>query len=583
MTTTRARDESYLRRCRRKKGYIVQRHLILTYCGRDSLKMLIENSDSLLDVSMAIDSLFMLFCTYLLLCMVLGMSIFYSGLIQRRSSFTILLVPLLIVAGIFLDWFIWGYSLCYSLSPNRFIGNFGFAVLRQLHDPDQRIYTTPRGEILSIMHFLFNGLLKVICTVITFPGCAAERGRLVPMFVFIFFWSLIVYNPISYWYWNQNGWLSTQLNRLPVMDFAGGTCIHVVSGFSALAYSFILGPRNPKMVSDYRSCNNSNMIIGMCLLVLGWCGFISGCDYKLSSRSFYIVANTWLSACSAGIVWLLIDFYTSAIPLEEAGYEEIELQDLDSTGLRIARSDTPIVTTRKISMISFTSGVICGLVVFTPAGGYVSSHSSFWKCIVFGVVGGFVGNLATRIKYFLRIDDALDIFAVHGVCGVVGTILVGIFADESFESSGGWVVGNWIQLGYQILGCVVTSVYAFVVSLALLYIIDMIPGLHLRIDKSFNRRMRNRLLDRHGSEEGDLSSLDDNFGLERAELLGTDWHELNGEYSMDFMEFIKVVDPQDYADQISAEPISPEESDFSQFDTSDAQLRKRDPLMERHR
>lgn len=511
------------------------------------------------------------------------MSIFYSGLIQRRSSFTIFLIPILVVAGIFLDWFIWGYSLCYSLSSNRFIGNLGFAVLRQLRDPLQRIYTTPRGEILSILHFLFNGLLKVICAVITFPGCTAERGRLLPMFVFIFCWSVIVYNPISYWYWNQNGWLSTQLNRLPVLDFAGGTCIHVVSGFTALAYSYILGPRNPEMVADYRSSNNSFMIIGMCILLIGWCGFISGCDYKLSSRSFYIIVNTWLSACSAGLVWLLIDFYTSAIPLEETGYEEIELEDLNAEGIRMSKSDPPIATTRKISMISFTSGVICGLVVFTPAGGYISSHTSFWKCIVFGVIGGLVGNLATRIKYFLRIDDALDIFAVHGVCGIVGTILVGIFADESFEASGGWVAGNWVQLGYQILGCVVTSVYSFVLSLVLLYIIDMIPGLHLRIDKSFNKRMRNKLRDRQGTEEGDLSSIDEDAGLERAELLGSDWYELNGEYSMDFMEFIKVVDPQDYTDQISAEAISPEESVLSQFDTSDLQLRKREATAHRFR
>lgn len=545
--------------------------------------MLENASEYQLDLSTAVDSLFMLVCTYLLLCMVLGMSIFYSGLIQRRSSFTIFLIPILVVAGIFLDWFIWGYSLCYSLSSNRFIGNLGFAVLRQLRDPQQRIYTTPRGDILSILHFLFNGLLKAICAVITFPGCAAERGRLLPMFVFIFCWSLIVYNPISYWYWNQNGWLSTQLNRLPVLDFAGGTCIHVVSGFTALAYSYILGPRNPEMVADYRSSNNSFMIIGMCILLVGWCGFISGCDYKLSSRSFYIIVNTWLSACSAGLVWLFIDFYTSAIPLEEAGYEEIELEDLNAEGIRMGRSDPPIATTRKISMISFTSGVICGLVVFTPAGGYISSHTSFWKCIIFGIIGGLAGNLATRIKYFLRIDDALDIFAVHGICGIVGTILVGIFADKSFEASGGWVAGNWVQLGYQILGCVVTSVYSFVVSLVLLYLIDMIPGLHLRIDKSFNKRMRNRLRDRQGSEEGDLSSIDEDAGLERAELLGSDWYELNGEYSMDFMEFIKVVDPQDYTDQISAEAISPEESVLSQFDTSDLQLRKREASAHRFR
>lgn len=545
--------------------------------------MLSEASDTPLDVSMAIDSLFMFFCTYLLLCLVLGMSIFYSGLIQRRSSFTILLIPVLILAGVFLDWFLWGYSLCYSPSSNRFIGNFGFAVLRQLRDPLQRVYSTPRGDILSIMHFLFNGLLKVICAVITFPGCAAERGRIVPMLVFIFCWSVIIYNPISYWYWNEEGWLSTQFDKTPVMDFAGGTCIHVVSGFTALAYSYILGPRNPKLVADYRSSNNSNMVIGMCFMLVGWCGFIAGCDFKLSPTSFYIVVNTWLSACSAGIVWTLIDFYTSAIPLDEEELEGIELEDLDSNGLGLSPEGTTPVTARKISMVSFTSGAICGLVVFTPAGGYISSHSSFWKSIVFGMIGGLVGNLSTRIKYFLRIDDALDIFAVHGVCGVTGTLLVGIFADEAFEASGGWVVGNWVQLGYQVLGCVVTSLYSFIMSLVLLYIIDMIPGLHLRIDKTFNLRMRNNLRNHWGSEEGQIDDLDVDIGLERAELLGSDWYELNGEYSMDFMEFIKVVDPQDYTDHISAEGISPPESEFSEYDTSDLQLRKRDVLPHRER
>lgn len=544
--------------------------------------MLSETADTHLEVTIAIDSLFMLFCVCLLLCMVLGMSIFYAGLIQRRSSFTILLIPILILAGVFLDWFIWGYSLCYSLALNRFIGNLGYAVLRQLRDPDQRIYATPRGEILSIMHFLFNGLLKMVCCVITFPGCTAERGRMVPMFVFILCWSLIVYNPITYWYWNQNGWLSTQLNRLPVMDFAGGTCIHVVSGFTALAYSYILGPRNPALVANYRSSSNSNMIIGMCLLLMGWCGFVSGCDYKLSATTFYIVVNTWLSACSAGIVWMLIDFYTSAIPLEFCESEGIELQDFNLVEQNSTEPRITVAGPRKISMVSFTSGVVCGLVVFTPGGGYISSHTSFWKPIVFGVIGGAVGNLSTRIKYFLRIDDALDIFAVHGVCGMVGTILVGIFADNNFGSDGGWVESNWKQIGYQILGCVVTAAYSFIISLVLLYAIDMIPGLHLRIDKTYNSRLRRSIRDHHEPENGDLASFDEDDRNEKAELLGSDWYEFNGEYAMDFMEFIKVVDPEDYAEQIVAETISPGESETSQFEHHDGRLRKRDIFPEGH-
>lgn len=374
------------------------------------------------------------------------------------------------------------------------------------------------------------------------------------MFVFIFFWSAIIYNPVTYWFWNTNGWLSPQLDSLPVLDFAGGNCIHIVSGFTALAYSYYLGPRNTKILTNYRSSNNSNMIIGMCFLVYGWCAFIAGCDYKFSAVTFYIITNTLLSASSAGIVWSAIDYYNSAIPLEgEEIQQDVELDFLDESCIDATKSPNESHTSRvdqgqkrTLSMISFSSGVICGLVVFTPAGGYLSSNRSFWKSIVCGVIGGACGNLATRLKYYMKIDDALDIFAIHGVCGIVGSLLVGIFADPSYESKGGWVAGNWVQFGYQILGSVVTSIYVFVVSIFLLYVVDLIPGLHLRIDKEFNKRARESLLASRDKEQGERKEHD--LALERAELRGSDWYEFNGEYCVDFMEFIKVINPDDFTD-----------------------------------
>lgn len=527
-----------------------------------------------MDVRTAINSLFMMFCTFLLPLVVLGISVYYSGLIQRRSSFTMLAIPILLACLVFIDWFIWGYSLCYASASNKFIGSLSFVVLRQLRDSLEVIYSTPRGDILSIIHVLFNAFMKIICVTITFPACIAERGRVMPMFVFVFFWSTIIYNPVTYWFWNLNGWLSAQLNAIPVLDFAGGNCIHIVSGFTALAYSYILGPRNAKIVQEYRSSNGSNMIVGMCFLLVGWCGFIAGCDYKFSSTSFYIITNTFLCASTAGVSWAAIDYYNSAIPLEGVVTAEMELANLDSNSTKVPvageEPEHETSQTRKLSMISFSSGVISGLVVFTPGGGYLSSGSSFWKAIVCGLVGGASGNLGTRLKYFFKIDDALDIFAIHGVCGIVGSLMVGIFADAGYDSNGGWVAHRWKQFGYQMFGSFISSLYVFVLSLVFLYAIDMVPGLHLRIDKTYNKRMRDALR-QADTEEGEETSVQDEL-MENAELMGSDWYEFNGEYSMDFMEFIKVIDPEDYAEEADTTDLGI----FRRLDNGTSMLRKRD-------
>ncbi|WEJ97661.1 hypothetical protein PSN45_005218 [Yamadazyma tenuis] len=448
-------------------------------------------------------------------------------------------MPMLLTPFVLLEWYIWSYSLCYSSSSNHFIGDLDFAVLRQLRESAVLVYATPRGEILSINHFLFNGMFKIICVGFTFPGCIAERGRLLPMLLFLFCWSTIIYNPVTYWFWNRNGWLSTEFGTLPVTDFAGGNCIHVVSGFTALAYSYLLGPRNSKLLYNYRSSNNGFILLGTFFIAFGWCGFIAGCDYKFSTFSIYIMVNSLLAASVSSVVWMIIDFYYSSTPLDGNGHNKSE---------------------RKISIISFSSGLMAGLVVITPAGGYVSSPTGFWKAIVFGVIGGISSNLATRLKFFFHIDDAFDIFAIHGITGIVGSLLTGIFGESSYGSKGGWVEGNFIQICYQILGCVVTATYVFVMSLLFLYLIDWIPGFHLRIDKTFNKRMREqKLSNTHLNVQASLSPTNNGFDhdtavgsidtkFEHGELEGGDQYELNGEYMMDFMEFIKVIRPEDYTE-----------------------------------
>lgn len=511
------------------------------------------------------NGLYMLVCTVLLPFVILGIGFFYSGLTQRRSSMSMLAIPLISLSLVFLDWFIWGYSLSYSTSSNGFIGNLHFAVLSHLKDETENLfYSTIRGDVYTINHFLFTGLFKAICAAITFPGCIAERGRLMPMLVFMFFWSCIIYNPVTYWFWNRNGWLSIELNLFPVLDFAGGSCIHIVGGFTAFAYSYILGPRNPKILTEYRGSNTGFIIIGTFLITYGWLGFMSGSGFVFSTYSLSIAVNTILSASSGGVVWAVIDYYFSAQPLEGINEHQEFREKSHKLTATISRSSRNIHKTdlesisnsyarRKFSMISFSSGIIAGLVVFTPGGGFVGSPNEFWKSILFGVIGAIACNISTRLKYVFGIDDALDIFAIHGVAGIIGSLLTGIFANKEYGSLGGWIEHHWVQLGYQILGCVVTAAYTFVISCVLLYIIDLIPGLHLRIDKTYNKRIRKQKHMENSIElESKLSSTQPHSFEsghidvgENLELLGTDYYEF-GEFTNDYVEFIKVIRPEDF-------------------------------------
>ncbi|KAI5964569.1 uncharacterized protein KGF55_001638 [Candida pseudojiufengensis] len=479
------------------------------------------------DYRTSINSLYMLFCTSLLPLVVIGIAFFYSGLTQRRSAMTMFAIPLLITPMIILDWYIWGYSLCYAATSNGFIGSLKYAVLRQIKGTMKQEFTNRRGNVLVINHFLFNMFFKIICAALTFPGCIAERGRILPMLLFLFIWSVIIYNPVTYWFWSDNGWLL----KMDVLDFAGGNCVHIVSGFTALAYSYILGIRNPKILYNYRNANTGHVMIGTFLVLCGWCGFVAGCDFKFSYNSIFIVFSTILAASTSAIVWTAIDY---------------------------------LIGGKKFSMISFSSGCLTGLVVFTPGGGYISSDDEFWKPIVFGVIGAIASNFATRLKYYFGIDDALDIFAIHGVAGIVGSLLTGIFANKLYNSKGGWVVGHWKQFGYQLLGIVVTSAYVFILTCFFLYIIDFIPGCHLRIDKNFNRREREKRKARRASEVVETqqekvsdSSVDDEAmdPYEQMELLGSDHYEFNNEYMMDHIEFIKVLSPEDYDESILKEEV----------------------------
>lgn len=207
--------------------------------------------------------------------------------------------------------------------------------------------------------------------------------------VFVFVWSTIVYDPIAYWTWNPNGWSF----KLGGLDFAGGTPVHISSGAAALAYSLMLGKRvgyESNAGMPFRPHNVTHVVLGTVMLYVGWFGFNGGSALAANLRAVMALLVTNISAAVGGLTWCFLDYRLE----------------------------------KKWSTIGFCSGVIAGLVAITPAAGYVPA----WSAVIFGVVGGAACNFATKLKFLLGIDEALDIFAEHCIGGIVGNLLTGIFA-----------------------------------------------------------------------------------------------------------------------------------------------------------
>ncbi|KAJ5214838.1 hypothetical protein N7468_010517 [Penicillium chermesinum] len=329
---------------------------------------------------------------------------------------------------------------------------------------DLGLYGFFLGHYLPMMQFC--GVTAAIVM-----GAVAERGRLLPAMVFTFIWATIVYCPLACWAWNVNGWAF----KYGVMDYAGGGPVEIGSGFTALAYSMVLGRRQERMMLNFRPHNVSLILLGTCFLWFGWLGFNGGSSFGANLRATMACWNTNLTAAFAAITWVLLDW-------------------------RLAR---------KWSMVGWCSGTISGLVAATPASGFITP----WASVILGVVTGIVCNYSTKIKYWIRIDDSMDVLAEHGIAGIVGLIFNALFGDDSIvgldgvntgSGVGGWVIHNYKQLYIQVAYIVAAAAYAFVVSAIIAFAINAIPGLKLR-----------------ASEE--------------AELLGMDDDQL-GEFAYDYVE-----------------------------------------------
>ncbi|KFY45287.1 hypothetical protein V495_03064 [Pseudogymnoascus sp. VKM F-4514 (FW-929)] len=413
------------------------------------------------------DQAFILVACCMVLLMIPGLGFLYSGLARRKSALSMIWACMGSFSVIVFQWYFWGYSLAFSQSAtNGFIGDLKhFGLMKTLGAP------SPGSPLIPELLFSFYQMMFCAVTAAIVMGAVAERGRLIPAMVFTFWWATLVYCPITCWIWNSNGWAF----KYGVLDYAGGGPVEIASGCSALAYSMVLGKRQEKMMLNFRPHNVSLITLGTVLLWFGWLGFNGGSAFGANLRAVMACWNSCLTAMVAAATWCLLDF-------------------------RLAR---------KWSMVGWCSGCISGLVAATPASGFIP----LWASVLLGVVTGVVANFATKIKFWIQIDDSMDVFAEHGIAGVVGLLFNALFATPSIIGldgvntgvmTGGWLIHNYRQLYIQIAYILACGAYAFLMSAILAYTINVLPGCKLRAD-------------------------------EAAELLGMDDDQL-GEFAYDYVE-----------------------------------------------
>ncbi|MBE3044518.1 ammonium transporter [Candidatus Bathyarchaeota archaeon] len=298
------------------------------------------------------DQAYILISACLVLMMVPGISFLYSGLARRKSALSMLWVCLMSFSVVVFQWYLWGYSLAFSLTSNNpFIGDLAHVGLRGLlAAPSQGSPLVP-GLLYSFYQMMFAAVTAALVV-----GSVAERGRALPAMVFIFCWLTLVYCPLTFWVWCSEGWAF----KWGVLDYAGGGPVEIGSGLSALAYSMVLGRRNEHMMMNFRPHNISLITLGTCLLWFGWLGFNGGSAFGANLRAAVACWNTCLTAMFAAMTWCLLDY-------------------------RLAK---------KWSMVGWCSGCISGLVAATPASGFMSP----WASLILGIVAGVACNFGTKGK-----------------------------------------------------------------------------------------------------------------------------------------------------------------------------------------
>ncbi|WP_210412815.1 ammonium transporter [Leptospira ognonensis] len=372
------------------------------------------------------DTVWMIVASTLVFFMIPGLALFYGGIVKSKNVLSTMMHSFIAILVMTLQWTILGYSFAFSGS-NPYFGDLNLAFLHGI-DLD-----TLEGTIPKYVHFLFQGMFALI-TPALISGAIAERVKLSGYVVFIFLWATLVYDPVAHWVWAADGWLF----KLGAMDFAGGTVVHLISGIAGLACALVIGKRKGDPGTLTHPNNMTYTLLGSGLLWFGWFGFNAGSGLAVNGLAARAFVVTLIAPAAAGAAWLLIEW----------------------------------LHTKKATALGAASGIVAGLVVITPASGFVGVEGA----LIMGFLVSPICYAAIYLKGKLDYDDTLDAFGIHGVGGAFGAILTGVFA---LELASGVTRGS--QVYVQFLSVVSTAAYSFVISFVLAYLIEKTIG--FRIDE----------------------------------------------------------------------------------------------------
>jgi len=364
----------------------------------------------------------LLTATALVLFMTLpGLALFYGGLVRARNALSVLLHCVAISAVVSVLWLILGYSLAFSDggATQAWLGGWSRSFLAGV-GPD-----TLKGEVPELVFFMFQMTFAII-TPALIVGAYPERIRFGAMALFSALWLLLVYVPVCHWVWGD-GWLG----KLGVMDFAGGIVVHITAGVSALVLAALIGPRQGFPAAPPLPHSPGLTMAGGAMLWVGWFGFNAGSALSAGGGAGLAMTTTHVSAAAGALAWMALEW----------------------------------VSLRRVSLVGTVTGIIAGLATVTPAAGYVAPAAA----LLFGIAGAAVGFFATQlVKQRLKIDDSLDVFAVHGLGGATGTLLCGVFAAKSLGGQGFAAAESvgaqlWLQFVGVAVGVVWSAVATFVI------------------------------------------------------------------------------------------------------------------------
>ncbi len=377
---------------------------------------------------------FMLLASSLVMLMTPGLAFFYGGLATKRNILGIMIQSFASLGWTTVLWFIFGYSLCFSGGEGGIIGNFDKAFLNGVGLDS--MYSN--GKIPEIVFIAYQMMFAII-TPALITGAFVNRVTFKSYMIFLTFWQILVYYPFVHMVWG--GGLLAQLG---VLDFAGGIVVHATAGFAALASVFYIGAR-----TDKKSVPNSIPLvaIGSGLLWFGWYGFNAGSEVAVDSITALAFLNTDIAASFATMAWVVVEW----------------------------------IRERKPKFVGMLTGSIAGLATITPCAGFVP----LWASPIIGIAAGLTCYLAVQWKNKMKWDDALDVWGVHGVGGVLGTILLGVFASKAVNSAGadGLIYGGAVFFGKQIIAVVAASAYAFIFTYIMLSLINRVTRVRVSEDE----------------------------------------------------------------------------------------------------